>query len=275
MLTVFETESAKLHHEVSDYQSRQYLLHSHPRYEFYYFVRGSVMYSVGGYQVALKPHTFLFIPPETEHGCKILSTETYERYVFEFDPLFLSNTSNQQLLALVKEQFNPEFPLYEWPDATGIHALMEQFLKCAWLSSKQKNELLSRLVGTILFHLLMSKPASWEMVYRDSMHQPLKPKWTVEEIVYWINANIAMPITVEQITQKFFISKSTLNRYFQSLMGQSVRDYIRAQRIEIAIRFIEEGYTATAAAAHAGFKDYSTFYRAYKNRVGHSPNEKN
>lgn len=274
MLTIFENESAKLHHEVSDYQSQQFLLHSHARYEFYYFVRGSVMYSIGGYQVALKPHTFLFIPPGMEHGCKIHGAETYERFVFEFDPLFLASSANQQLLTLVKEQINPELPLYELPDTSGIHVLMEQFLKCAWLSDKQKSEQLSRLVGTILFHLLMFKPVSREMVDRNIMHKPLKPKWTVEEIVYWINANITAPITVEQITQKFFISKNTLNRNFHSLMGLSVREYIRAQRIDIAIRLIDEGYTATAAASYSGFKDYSTFYRAYKNRVGRSPNQK-
>lgn len=264
MLAEFKTQDTLLHHEISNYQSLQYLIHSHTTYEFFYFVSGDVMYYYRGQQIMMKPHTLLFIHPVAEHGCKILSSASYERYTFHFEPSMLSGSNNQQLLSMVDEQSDRDLPLYELSPETGIHTLMDQFLQCTWLSQKQKAEQVPKLIGAILFHLLLQKPISREMIDRARQHPAIERSNRVDEVVYWINSHLTTPMTVDQLAKQFFISKNTLNRHFQSTMGLSVREYIRSQRIDLARRLIEEGYPATVAATNAGFRDYSTFYRANK-----------
>mgnify|MGYP003289462588 CR=1 FL=1 len=44
--------------------------------------------------------------------------------------------------------------------------------------------------------------------------------------------------------------------------------------LPVASELVKSGKTISEAAADAGFNNYSTFYRAYKNFYGSAPNEK-
>ncbi|MGN0972664.1 MAG: helix-turn-helix domain-containing protein, partial [Aristaeellaceae bacterium] len=243
--------------------------------EFYYFLKGDVVYSYRGQQVRLRPHSLLFIHPGVEHGCKILSNATYDRYTFHFDPVLFREQRLQQLLNLVDRNIDRSMPLYVLPPDNGIRPLMDNFLRCAWLTQQQKTEQLPVLAGALLFQLLLQKPVRAGALSLEDRNQLDKLKGRVNQVVYWINENLSSPITVEQIARLFFVSRNTLNRDFQTALGMSVRDYIRSQRVDLARHLMEEGYPATIAATNAGFKDYSTFYRAYKALMGCAPHEKN
>jgi AraC-like DNA-binding protein len=62
-------------------------------------------------------------------------------------------------------------------------------------------------------------------------------------------------------------------RIFKSETGYSVHRYISEKRILLARNLIMSGTPSTAACLECGFKDYSSFSRAFKNQLGILPSE--
>ena len=93
----------------------------------------------------------------------------------------------------------------------------------------------------------------------------------VDDILTYINQNIAQPITVEQLAECFFLSESYICRIFKQATGTTIGKYIAARRISIAKSALSEGASVTEAFEKSGFGDYSSFFKAFTKAVGVSP----
>lgn len=62
-----------------------------------------------------------------------------------------------------------------------------------------------------------------------------------------------------------------MNKLFRSATGTTIGEYIIYKRIIHARGLIGHGMRISEAAEKSGFADYSSFYRAYVKRMGHSP----
>jgi AraC-like DNA-binding protein len=79
------------------------------------------------------------------------------------------------------------------------------------------------------------------------------------------------PFSLDHISEHFFISKHHLNKLFRLATGTTIYDYLLYKRVIYAQQLLIDGLNASEAALEAGFKDYSSFYRAYTKFLGHSP----
>lgn len=73
------------------------------------------------------------------------------------------------------------------------------------------------------------------------------------------------------ISEKFYISKSQLNRKFKRITGSTVWEYILTKRLIFAKELLQNGEHPTTVYLKSGFKDYCSFFRAYKIKFGVSP----
>ncbi len=70
------------------------------------------------------------------------------------------------------------------------------------------------------------------------------------------------------------VSKNHLARIFKQAEGVTPSHYIRGIRIEKALELLgQEGSDIIDIASHTGFKSLSAFYKAFKERTGHTPGE--
>ena len=99
----------------------------------------------------------------------------------------------------------------------------------------------------------------------DAIEKPIK------KIINYINDNYSHPISLDSLCEKFFISKYYLCRIFKKHTGLSVHQYIKEKRLLLFEELQKEGKSCTECAALSGFSDYSSFYRAYVNKYGKSP----
>jgi AraC-like DNA-binding protein len=76
------------------------------------------------------------------------------------------------------------------------------------------------------------------------------------------------------ISEKLFISHSTVCHYFREGYGTTIKQYINTKRALEAKRLIEIGVSPTVVCTKLGFDNYTTFYRVYKSHFGVSPNNK-
>ena len=93
----------------------------------------------------------------------------------------------------------------------------------------------------------------------------------VDDILAYINQNIAQPITVEHLAGHFYLSESYICRIFKAATGTTINKYITARRISIAKSHLNEGLTVSEAFERSGFTDYSNFFKAFTKAVGVSP----
>jgi AraC-like DNA-binding protein len=91
------------------------------------------------------------------------------------------------------------------------------------------------------------------------------------EVIDYINQNLTAIGSLSELQQRFFFSKSTLNRMFLEYTGSTVWEYVIIKRLHAARRMLIDGKSASAAARACGFGDYSAFYRQYRRVFGESP----
>ena len=80
-------------------------------------------------------------------------------------------------------------------------------------------------------------------------------------------------LSIDSIADRFYLSKYHMMRIFKSETGYSVHRYISEKRILLARNLIMSGMPSTTACLECGFKDYSSFSRAFKNQLGILPSE--
>ena len=97
------------------------------------------------------------------------------------------------------------------------------------------------------------------------------PQTQLSSILFYLNQHLKDPVTLDEISDHFFISKHHLNKVFKKATGTTVIDYLLRKRIAYAQMLLFNGYHAKEAAANSGFLDYSSFYRSYVRILGHPP----
>ena len=122
-----------------------------------------------------------------------------------------------------------------------------------------------RLYLTILVHELYEN--RWK-IGREEL-----PRDTSKDIITYINEHLTDNLDLETICQRFYLSKSQLNRRFKRVTGSTVWEYISTKRLLLAKEMLQKGEHPTHVAEQCGFNDYCTFFRAYKGRFRISPKE--
>lgn len=94
------------------------------------------------------------------------------------------------------------------------------------------------------------------------------------EIDAYIRANYSLPITLEDLAQKLFLSKNYLSRYFSKIYGMSFSKYLLQVRLTNTIDEFIYGDKPIIRIAHDnGFESISLFNKCFKERFGKTPTE--
>ena len=93
----------------------------------------------------------------------------------------------------------------------------------------------------------------------------------VAPILDYIRANLAEPLSLDQIASQFYLSKHYLCRIFKSATGFSVMEYIIYSRVLRARQLLQEGVSVQQAGEMSGFSDNSHFIRTFGHLTGVTP----
>lgn len=93
----------------------------------------------------------------------------------------------------------------------------------------------------------------------------------IVDMMEFMGAHLTEDIYIEDLCEKFFLSKSRLTERFQKATGMTPHKYLIQKRLALAVQLISGGMSTGDAARNSGFGDYSTFYRAYKKEFSSAP----
>ena len=92
-----------------------------------------------------------------------------------------------------------------------------------------------------------------------------------KQVGSYVEEHIGGKITVEELAEQVHMSKYHFLRKFKELTGVTVHAFVTDKRLIKACRAISEGMNISQAYQAAGFSDYSSFLRNFKNAYGISP----
>lgn len=247
-------------------------VHQHDFYEVYFFIGGSVEYSVEGKSFHLCSGDLLLINPLELHQTRISKKQSdYERIVLWINKNYLSSLcSNETSLSRCFDNTNPDHTnlLRLTPKQQNyIHSTLKELLdeknSPLYGSDLCSKAILSRLLIEInRITLLPSKPLKEE-----------KAPSVVNKVLEYISEHYCEKISLSTIADEFFVSKYYLSHIFNSVVGTSLNRYITLKRLINAKQMLSSGIKPTTAAVNCGFCDYAAFYRAFTAEYGISPSE--
>lgn len=256
---------------LKDKKNQEFEFHYHDFNKIIIFLSGKVTYLIEGKAYNLKPWDILLVNNHDIHKPIIDSSEVYERIIIWADSNFIENHNyeNCDLLTCFKLANEKSFNLIRLESKLqdNIKNIIE-LLKASFNS----NDFGSKILSNSLFIQLL--------IYLNRVHLgnmyltedcSLKYDKQIEKVLKYINNNLSENLSIESLSQEFYISKYYLMHKFKKETGYTLHNYINQKRLLLAKELIQNGETITKVYIKCGFNDYSCFLRSFKNMFKRSP----
>ena len=266
-------EKFRLFH-LKDKKPKEYEYHYHDFHKLLWFISGNVEYHIEGKAYKLEPHDILLINSGQIHKPFIGTDEPYERYVFYISKEFLEEHSEKESsLDLCFQMAHKEegSVVRLSPSDSGLLFETVKLLEQAEKEQAYASEMYRR----ILFLKLLIELNRCCVRSCDVFHKMARYDKKIVEMIHYINDHLKEDLSIENISSHFYLSKYHMMRKFKEETGYSMHQYIVEKRILAARNMILSGTPATTACMECGFKDYSTFSRAYRKLLNRIPSDDN
>lgn len=232
-------------------------MHAHDRYEIFCFLSGDAKYFVEGNIYKLKKNDILIIKKAESHSLLIRSVIPYKRITVHFtnDAIYDENSKILEFLNNKPLGKNNRFPTDKCGNTNWIYYLEKMCGTTDYATQR------------IYLNVLLSE------LYENADKTDKTPYFrdNTAEIIKYINENLTNIENLDDICNRFFISKTQINRNFKTIVGTTVWKYILTKKLLLAKEFLGSGITPTVACEKSGFSDYCSFFKLYKSQFGTSP----
>lgn len=264
----------------SDFECYHYLdavppnvdFHEHEFFEVFFFQSGNVSYNIEGRIYQLRPGDILLTDNRDIHKPEIRPGKPYERYVIWIQPNFLLrvNETGTDLSQCFTDASQRKYKLIrpESDVTTHLKGICEKMLR-----SRDEDAFGS---GTLAYIYLLEFLVYLNRAYfatPEEIRKDVTENEKINEVVAYINDNLTADLTLDQLAEACFISKSHLAHQFKTYTGLTLYQFIIKKRVTVARNMLREGALVMEACMRCGFNDYSNFLKAFKREFGRSPKE--
>ncbi len=231
-------------------------MHDHRAFELYYLCRGEREYFIGDQFYKIGEGDLVLIPPDLLHRT---AGKGATRFLLYFSEDFLRRFLTDGMLSALPLNrplvFRADESLRENIESELFAMLAEYADGAATLS-------VSRLCRLLL--IIANAPNGYTTV-------PFSDR-RIGQIVRYINEHYGEINDIEQIAERFFISKYHLCRTFSKNFGLNLISYLNTIKIRAAAELMHnEKLNLTEIATRAGFNSSSYFCKVFKAEKGVSP----
>lgn len=243
-------------------------MHIHDCYELYYSISGGKQFLIDNRFYSIEPGDLFIINQYESHKLTQIDSCVHERIVLSVHPDFMRQISTEDTdlnycFSNRSEQFNHKVSLNKEQQKRFLY-----YINKMTSAEGFAHDIVERAAFMELMVMINALSTANEVSTATNSY---KYNHQVDDILAYINQNIAQPITIEQLANQFFLSESYICRIFKAATGTTINKYITARRISIAKSLLNEGVSVTDAYERSGFSDYSNFFKAFSKAVGISP----
>lgn len=261
----------KLFH-LTDKETHEIKTHYHDFDKITIFIKGKVSYMIEGKSYELKPYDIVLVRHNDMHQLSVDNKEIYERIIVYISPNFMNayKTDSYDLnfcFQKAKEEQSNVLRIPSLEKSSLFRSIVR--LEKSFADEGYATELY-RQVLFLEFMVHLNRAAlknHLEFIDTENNHSK------VSEILQYINDHLTDELSIDRIADNFFVSKYYMMRQFKQETGYTMGNYISRKRLLLAKELILSGIPSTQACFDCGYKDYSTFSRAYKRFFSESPRD--
>jgi len=241
--------------------------HFHGFHKLIFLIRGDLRYIIDGVSCQVNPGEVLLVPAFSIHQ-PVIGPKTYERTVLWVNPEAKELKGLEETFRMAEHDRSYVIP--------GNGELRELFRKLAGEGQENGREAPEEIFGN---DALRSARVTEITVYagRSLMAKQKKAETArdilIAEIIEYISAHPEENLTAKRLSEKFYVSESSLCARFVRSAGCSLHQYVLQKRLTEAAKKMRSGVPSAEAASLAGFSDYSAFFRAFKKYFEVSPRQ--
>ena len=246
--------------------------HVHDYYEFYLFLEGDVSIEIQKELYPLKQGDVVLIPPGVSHRAVIHRRELpYRRFVFWISRAYcnkLMEASKSYGYIMQQAALRNRYIFHN--DVITFNTIQSKvFRLIEEIHSDRfgKEARVPLCVNDLILHL---NRIAYEKEHVGSVKEEQK---IYKSLIHFIEENLEEDLSLERLAGSFYLSKYHISHVFKENTGLSVHQYIIKKRLNACREAMLGDMDIGKAYLMYGFKDYSSFYRAFKKEYGMSPKE--
>lgn len=246
--------------------------HTHNYYEFYFLIGGSVSINIAGTDYPLTTGDMILLPPNVMHHMNILDPSVpYQRFVFWVTEAYCLELIKQfpEYGYLFEQVSAPQKYIHHY-DVIAFNALQSkvfQLIEEIHFDRFGRSAKISLCVNDLILHLNRT------IYEKEHPHTPKEKQSLYKNLITYIESHLDEDLSLDRLAHEFFVSKYHISHVFKENIGLSIYQYILKKRLSMCRDAIITHTKIGEAYLQCGFKDYSSFYRAFKKEYGMSPSE--
>ena len=242
--------------------------HIHAQYELYFCTENVEQKSViNGMEYVYRYPCVILSPPYTVHSmsCDDPDAVNFDRYVFYFDEKLLASYREELIPKELRQMLGGRIFRLSVEQADYLKRLLLWCNEMSADSMAREQELTCMLFLNKLFEIC---PQEQTLLVEGG------PDY-IRQVLRYVAEHMSSPIDVQDVTRKFSVSRSKLDRDFKRFTGITVHDYLESCRINQAkgLLQIEPFLSIQEIASRCGFESEPYFFPFFKRHTGMTPVE--
>ena len=234
--------------------------HIHREFEIYYMMNGEVEIVLEGKKYIIISDSLLLIPSNCFHQWKYPPGKIHRRIGIHFLPEFMDKLEGDFFLSEFTEPVH-----FLNASLHKLNFYVQAIAECELFEEPMQNFAAKAGLTSLLSHVHFLKTTK--------SVKPVVLDERIRQVIVYIGENLKEELSLDILAEKFSLNKNHLNVLFTRIVGTTIMKYVTAKRLGFAQQEILSGNRFNEAAYNAGFKDYTTFFRAYKSFYGYPPSE--
>ncbi len=240
--------------------------HYHPEYELTLIIKGSGNRIVGDSHLPFTehdlvllgsglPHTW-FTPADKEQECKAIVIQFSEAFLQQFYSLPEFDSIAELLKdsrwgIYFKQDKSLIHEMLQLPEATGIFRVTKLLTILQQLATKKRHYLSQKIF---------------------SITQRSKTQHRINEVCQFVQEQANHPISVEEVAQRVYLSKSAFCKFFKRIMKMTFSEYVNDIRVANACHLLSTSdLTVKEIALDTGFESLTYFNRIFSKKKKCTP----
>lgn len=257
---------------LTDHEQKDYDFHYHDFNKIIIFLRGNVTYCIEGQSYILSPYDVILVKAGEVHRPVIHDNTDYERIIIYISPDYISAYGEEKCnlgICFEKNSSSHSSVLR----MAGMKKSKLFYVMQELRNSFHEKEYAAGLYRDTLFIEFLIHLNRAALLNNLPYMVSSSSNGKIIKVLSHINEHLTEDITIDGLAEQFYTSRYYLMHSFKEQTGYTIGSYLSTKRLLFARDLILNGTGMTDACFACGFKNYSTFSRAYKKQFGQSPRE--
>ena len=228
----------------------------HTYYEVMFYMDTDTFFLTEEGQQPLKNNTLLIMPKETYHFIKLDENKSFLRLKISIPESLVNTMPIQELLSQIR--------VIEKPTESVIGLINQLQLNLKQGYSKKRSFYAYSVVLLILAELNLYDSTK-------TIAKTTKETNVITHILDYISIHLEEDLTIGMLSDITSYSPSSITHLFKKELGISLHKYITMRRLIHARNLIKNNSKISGVHLLCGYRDYSSFYKAYTKYFGYPP----